>query len=166
MVGFEKRAIPEKWDREIQGYYFQVDSRRRYGRDIFTWMSVWDGVEWVSLGDPFQSVAPKKQALLRSAKEVLGELISVWPGDIYSNTSTIDPMVGNVFKYGDVVYDRNRNYIQVVLGGVDDKAGTVVTCSGLVLQKDIRYAVAGDFETPDVFFTDALSALVKKENSK
>jgi hypothetical protein len=48
-------------------------TRRRYGKTTYTWVFVWDGTQWVDLGDPWPVLSPKhselKEAIARKVKE-------------------------------------------------------------------------------------------------
>lgn len=48
-------------------------TRRRYGQQTFTWVEVRLGDEWVSLGDPWPAVTPKRSEVEVAIKQVLKE---------------------------------------------------------------------------------------------
>lgn len=40
-------------------------TRRRYGSTTFTWVDAFIGGEWVSLGDPWPCIKPKRSDIIR-----------------------------------------------------------------------------------------------------
>lgn len=46
-------------------------TRRRYGRTTYTWVEVRVGDEWVSLGDPWPCVTPKRAEVEAAVKLIL-----------------------------------------------------------------------------------------------
>jgi hypothetical protein len=54
----------------IQGLTFRF-TRRRYGRQTYTWVEVHQGGAWLSLGDPWPVIRPAQDELLREAARVL-----------------------------------------------------------------------------------------------
>ena len=53
----------------IQGVTFRF-TRRRYGRQTYTWVEVERGGEWVSLGDPWPCLRPATAELVAAAQHV------------------------------------------------------------------------------------------------
>ena len=47
--------------------------RRRYGTTTYTWVSVKLGEDWVSLGDPWPCITPKKVEVAREVERVKKE---------------------------------------------------------------------------------------------
>lgn len=48
--------------------------RRRYGNTTFTWVDVWHNGTWLSIGDPWQCITPKKSEMLASIRLTLANL--------------------------------------------------------------------------------------------
>ena len=51
--------------------YELMFTRRRYSNATFTWVDVKVDGEWVSIGDPWQCVTPKKSEMLESIRLTL-----------------------------------------------------------------------------------------------
>ena len=63
---------PKSCCREFEGLLFRFE-RRRYPNRTFTWVFVRAlNEEWISLGDPWPSVTPKRSEMLAVAKRLLG----------------------------------------------------------------------------------------------
>lgn len=156
-------TIPEEFDYKIDGNYFAVDSRRRYGKTTFTWCSIWDGSGWLSLGDPFPSINPAKKMLSRAGKVALGEILSVNYKEVYPNTDLPD-LEGETYKAGDLVYDSEHNAVGVVLGCINDREGVLrLDSDGVVSQKHLRFATFEDIKREGTFVGKGLYEQIKKE---
>lgn len=46
-------------------------TRRRYGTTTYTWVEAQIGGEWVSLGDPWPAVTPKRREMLAEVQRVM-----------------------------------------------------------------------------------------------
>lgn len=55
---------------EVGGYPLNFQ-RRRYGKKMFTWVSFFDGSEWISLGDPWPSIMVSTSEILDAIKQRL-----------------------------------------------------------------------------------------------
>jgi predicted kinase len=71
----DKDGVEDDVDRVVNGIPIVVDSRRRYGKETYTWYSYYDAEQnkWLSMGDPFPNFNPSNADIIKWGPRIFEE---------------------------------------------------------------------------------------------